>query len=195
MILLGSREREREVGHPPGSQPHRHSKDILILEDDCLFQGDNPKGQMSQTLETLKNEEWTLCFFGSASCFPLLPWRLGIWRTMIPSMAHCYLFKNSKLRKMLKQYPAEEWIGPQLVEFWLKVPLAEKFAVVPCLAVQDNIIDCLRGTPVEWVSLNVFGDPTMGTLQWISHCMAIWVLPVLMFVILVIVTVFLGRRN
>lgn len=113
---------------------------LMVLEDDCLFLTVDAAETLWNQLSYLEQHfqsRWALLMVGQCALGPLWPVRSGLWRTSFPYAAHSYILNRERVAELMNRVPQSKWRRPFMIEGWLNVPLAEKFALSPPLTTQS----------------------------------------------------------
>ena len=154
----------------------------LVLEDDCTFvRSEVLRERTQRALETAyrTTPEWKLLNLGFVSLTPFLPQRGPLVTVPAPWGAHATLFRATTIPSILKL----PWNRGEVVEGWSALQPHLRLCVFPPVAFQEMMP---RESPLK-------GDFQRTTNAW--H-IGMNLLPyMLVFLGLVIVTVWIARRN
>lgn len=170
------------VTHPRENIP-------IIIEDDCRFV-DTTKN-ITTTLTTavkfldIYDPAWQILMVGHCPLGPICPLteHPGLSRTSFPFSSICYILNPKVLGTLMANIPASSWRRPFMVEGWLSLNPAHKYAFTESLTTMGDTPKEIRCVPVlntmdlvagVW-SLSTLGKllhPLLGGLFMVLHLLA-----------------------
>lgn len=124
--------------------------DIMICEDDCEFVCSNAASIIKSKLNILHDQyKWSVFLPGHIAFAPVLQTSHdGLARTLCPVTSHCYILNGKKLESYLNRIPRKQWTSPMMTEWWLSLPVLEKFAIFPSIATQNRQMKLVLKVPL-----------------------------------------------
>ena len=127
----------------------------VIMEDDCRFVALNGGDATTKTIQAAVNfldihdPEWQILLVGHCPLGPVRPLMEypALCRTSFPFSAVCYVWNPETLPLLLGNIPQRHWRRPFMVEGWLKLQEAHKYAFLESQTTMGDVPKEIRHIP------------------------------------------------
>lgn len=114
-------------------------KNVLILEDDAIFENISPK-KIHKIASWLEKNEFDVFYFGYCNWFLPVGWIRAVNIVKLPSplCAHANLYSRSGMKKILEYVNTQQVKNKHLDKLLVEIPNLYKFGVFPMMNFQNK---------------------------------------------------------